>query len=376
MKIVRDSLLEGAILKAVSKYKLFKIVVLINESCEEKYKDIIERLNQEVKDVAVVKFPDNLKEENLVSGLILNSLTEDVGCIVNFCDSFILRIAINCCDNLKIFTVLTEPDINVFLLKPNSLIIADNVILSCNKKTIANSYGKLCSLMFYLVEQVFNCVVLEQKENNKNLLRLDELMQKLTLIPSAVLKSNLGKMKLVDFCVEISGVLSYEKFDNCYVKTLSKTIAKVCSCNSLLEGELLMLSSVIFLKEIDVLLTANNLMYVGYNSYCRIKNYKQIFASAKLGDIYNSFCADGDVDLYISNFFNIKNELLMVFNQYKMQFEKMLNCFNLMYFDRGYKLGKSISKQNLLLSVNLVPENYKVASYATFIRAVGLLNKL
>lgn len=376
MKIIEDDFAERAILKLINKYKLFKVVVLLNEQTKNSCNFIIDKLFTVVKSVQVVTFPNETKEENVITAIITDSLTEDVGCIVNFCDDYVLSLAKNCSKKINIITVLTEPDINLFLLDSNYLVVGKNLICNCSKKSVSNCYGKLCSLLFYLIEQVFNRVVLEVEITTDKLLNLDGVLKQLLLVPYSVLKTNFGKMLLIKFCVKITNNLEFENYNNSYIKKLSNIICKTNKNGLMLEGERLMFSSVILLKEMRVLLSANEILPVGFNSYSRIRNYKNHFNKTKLEDIYNSFCLNENINLYANNFFKFKDDFSTVFIQYVKQFEKLLNNFKLLYFDRGYKLSKTVSSQNILLSVNLIPESYNSVSYATFVRDVGLLNKL
>ena len=105
MKIIEDDFAERAILKLINKYKLFKVVVLVNEQTKNSCNFIIDKLFTVVKSVQVVTFPNETKEENVITAIITDSLTEDVGCIINFCDDYVLSLAKICSKKINIITV-------------------------------------------------------------------------------------------------------------------------------------------------------------------------------------------------------------------------------------------------------------------------------
>ena len=63
MKIIEDDFAERAILKLINKYKLFKVVVLVNEQTKNSCNFIIDKLFTVVKSVQVVTFPNETKED-------------------------------------------------------------------------------------------------------------------------------------------------------------------------------------------------------------------------------------------------------------------------------------------------------------------------
>ena len=161
MKIFSGENARAKALKIVcEKYKLFKVVVLVCSETLNNYREIVDCLNETVKSVKVLEFPKMPIQEDVISALIQNELTDDVGIIVNFCDEVVLNVLNKMETQIKTLTFLTEPNFYVLLCESDYFVIDDNLIYKTSNKSVADCYGRVMSLIFYIIEAVFNKAVL------------------------------------------------------------------------------------------------------------------------------------------------------------------------------------------------------------------------
>lgn len=372
-----DDATKKAVQLISKKYKLFKVLVLINTETKSNYLNIINQIEASVKSVVVLEFLKTTTEQNVVSGLIKQQLSEDVGLIINFCSENIFNVAVQVCGQIKTLTFLTEPNINLFLTKSSYLIIDYNLISLSSNKAVANCYGKLCAYAFYLLEEVFNKAVFGLNYGAENLLEIEKVLQNLMLIPGAILKTSMGKTLLTNVCLKLKNLIEINRFNNSFVNTLSNLLMRGSKYKSLTKGEALIISSTLCFKMFNVLVNAKNLSHQhGFNCYTRILNAKRANTNFSFSKVTKSFFCNSELESYISNFFKIKSTFVVVFNTYQAMFKKLLNTFKSLYLDRTVCLNKFLNFNNLLLSVSVVPEQFTHPCLATFIRDVGLLNKL
>lgn len=358
------------------KYRFFKVLILTPQGGNNAIGSLIEQIIKSVKCAYVLKIPKGAREMGVLKTLIGAQLTDDVGLIVNFCDEAVLNAANEVCGKIKILSFLTEPNLNIVLSNSNFLVIDNNLISNATCKSVANCYGLVCACSFYLMEQVFNRAVFGVNYNAQNLLEVENILQSLVLIPAALLKHGMGKLMLTNICVKLRKYISLTDYNNSYVNTLANSILDVSKYKTLTNGEALIISSVLCFKMFKVLVNSLSLSsQIGFNSYMRIKNHKNLNKNFSFSGVTKSFFCNENLNEYINNFFKIKTSFAVVFNTYENMFNKLLNIFKGLYLDRGICLNKFLIESNLIAAVNAIPEQFSHPCFATFLRDVGLLNK-
>ncbi len=377
MKIFSGENARSKALKIVcEKYKLFKVVVLVCSETLNNYREIVDCLNETVKSVKVLEFPKMPIQEDVISVLIQNELTDDVGIIVNFCDEVVLNVLNKMETQIKTLTFLTEPNFYVLLCKSDYFVIDDNLIYKTSNKSVADCYGRVMSLIFYIIEAVFNKVVFNTSINNDVLTEIEFVLQSLTCLPSVILKTNLGKRLLINICLKLKDLISLSQLKNSCVVTLAKNILTNTSCGGLTFGESLIISNNTLINMFSVVSGAMLLSpSVGFNSYLRINNAQKVDGGAKLSAVSESLFTCLNVSQAINNFFQIKTTFSLVFETYQNLTKRLTSVFTNLYYDKGLGLKKYLSSKTLLASVNMLPEQFNYSCFSTFIRDVGLLNR-
>ena len=377
MKIITETHDNKNFIKLLrNKYKYFKVVVLAYFEQVEKYSNIIDLIKQEVKDVCILTFSECVNNSNLIFPLVKEALTEDVGVIVNFCDEDVVNAVNVVRGKIALITYLTEPNWCVMIPDADYLIVNQSLINKCSTRSIIGCYGKMCSLLFCLVEQAFNSSVLEMAVSGNSLMKIEECMTSLTLITPSILKSEIGKKLLTNTALKVKDFNDGFNHQNSFVFKLSNLVVCINKHKTLTKGEGVMIASVLAFKMFNVLLSSNCLSgTISFNAYERMKNTKQFLKQFSLSEISKSFMCDNNLENHIVNLMKIKDLFKNVFDLYYGMFSKMLKVFTNTYLDKGVSLIKYLSQQILLKAVNLLPEQYSNVSLATFIRDCGLLNK-
>lgn len=377
MRIIysKDALEEA--LKIISKqFKYFKVLIISNTNNDKVFDGFISAVISSVKTYDILELPSGTIETTVVENLILNKLTEDVGLIINLSDFCAMQATTKLINKVKLMYVLNAPSLQVLNYYCDYLVADVNIIENCKLKNVANCYGELCSSCFYVLEQVFEKAVFQKQINGAVMLEIENFIKELSMLPSVVLKNKLGKHILFDMCLKLKTLVG-DGLTESFVFKLSKQIESYSRYKNLWTGEAQMISSVLAFKSLSVLLQAKTLnQNIRFNYYSRLNFAKQSFSNLTLSKVYQSFVCDNNLSEHINNFLSIQKSFLYVFETYMETMAKLTKTFKKLYYDNGVSLNKYMSEQILIKAVNSVPETYNYCSYATFVRDVGLLNKI
>ena len=364
------------VLKLINnKYKLFKVLLFNNIELNKQSQLFLEELQSMVKNLETINLPSNIQQGELATSLILPKITEDVGLIIVVGNVNLKNLVLSLKTKVKTLLVLTEPNLLLFDEKL-TYVLADTNLINCSNKALASCLGTLCSNCFYILEEVFNKAVYLKEINSSKLLEIENCMQSLSMIPSSVLKSEVGKTILLNMCLKLYAVVNFEHFENCFVFKLANNIKSMSKYKNLLLGESLMISNVVAFKLLKSLIESKNInSLVGFSCFSRLKNYKKYCNNFSLSKVAESFFVDDNLQNHINNFFNVKASFSVVFYTYFDLTSKMLKEFKEIYFDKGICLNKYLDVNVLTNAVNIIPESCLENCFATFIRDVGLLNK-
>lgn len=373
MEIIKGNA-TSKLLKLIDKnYKLFKIIVVTDDVKEDKFYDLISKISEKCKVLEIVTVPSGNYSSSVVKGLIDYKMSDDVGAIIVLGDN---PNVLECLNNYQvaIINIITEPYLPLFLYKQDYVVIDEKVISKCSYRDIAKCYSTIASLSFYLLEQVFDKAIFYKEVDNDKLIKIEQLLLDLTMMPSIVVKSTMGKNMLIDICLQLKDVLLLSDFNQGFVYKIANNIIQFSKYKNINLGESLMISNIVSYKMFDVLLSADMLKSnIGFDCEKRINLYKNNYS---LSHISQSFLCDKDISQHIDNFNRVKVAFKAVFITYYEMLVKHIKIFRELYYDKGLSLNKYLNDKVLLTSINCVPETYDNSCFATFIRDVGLLNKI
>ena len=357
------------------KYKYFKLLVIKNSDTDNLFGEFLDRIGQKVKNIEKICVPNMSDGLGSATDLVNAQITDDVGLIINMATDICIE-DIHAA-NIDKMLVLDSPNL-LLLLKHYDYVVADyNVLSSCNYKKIANCYGQLSSISFYILEQVFCKAVYSNNVDNNKLLALEEVIHSLTQLPTPVLRTGFGKIMLFKLCCRVSELLDYESYMDSFVYRLSSAIINKNRYKNIGFGESCAISMILGFKTLKVVLNANGLSKdVGFSYGDRMAFAKRCNDKFSLSSIYRSFVCDDNLGEHIDNFTNIKSSFKTVFETYSGLVSKLVSRFKKLYFDNGVFLKKYMSSSVLLTAVNSLPETYTKCSYSVFLRDVGLMNSL
>ena len=377
MKVFSGNNAETKAIKMIAnKYALFKVLVLVNTEIIGKVQPIINKITEVVKCVKVLDFPKGVVDRCVISSLIRSEFTEDVGLVVNFADENVLEVVNLVCGDIKTMSFLTEPNFCVCLCENNCLVADYNLIGSSSNKAIADCVGKLNALAFYLIENAFNRAVLNVGLEFENVVELESIIEALTTFPSAILKQKLGKVLLTQMCLKLKDLINFSSFKNSCVYKLATIILSSSKYEWLTFGEGLIISNTLLFKMFRVLCGAKTLSsQIGFDYYnCEKRTRKFVKCNGNKFDKFNLFI-DEELQLHINNFLIIRLSFLEVLNTYEDVCAINLKHFKNLHNDRGVYLNKYLKERDIVCAVSVLPEQFNVLNFATFIRNAGLLNK-
>lgn len=355
------------------KFKLFKILVVENEENLKQCENFNNILTKNVERIEHVVLPSNIKSSEILLALIKSKLTEDVGLIIVEGNTETLNSVLSLNSKVKLMNIVCEPMLYMFWGNQDYIVADDDIIKTCNNKSIANCYGFLCANCFNILEIVFNKAVYLKEINPLHLLEIEKYMQNLLTYPSAILKSELGKIMLLKMCLKLSELLNKTQVINSFTYNLAINIQNENKYKNLQIGEALMISSCISFKLLGVLVGAKHIRAeIGFNAYSRIKKLGKQIPLSKYSE---SFCNENNIESRVFNFRKLQPSINVVFYTYLDMMRKMLKTFRELYLDKGICLNKFLKTETLLSSVNMIPETSNQNCFASFIRDVGLLNK-
>ena len=363
------------ILKQIEKqYSLFKTLIVIDDENEEKYYDIVQKLKSKSRKCEIVSMPINVKCKDIISGLINEQYSDDVGAIIVVgSNTSIMKVVTDY--NTTIINIITQPYLPLFMYHQDYLVIDDGIMSGCSYRTMAKCYGIIASLGFYLLEQVFNKAIFYSQIDSEKMIEIEKCLQNLTMLPSLIIKNNLGKHIIVNMCLQLKELITLDDITSSFVFKLANNIVDQSKYKNINMGEALIIASVVGYKMMSVLLSANVLKpNIGFDCEKRIKIYMNN-NDFSLTKISQSFICDEDIESHIDNFNKVKSVFNSAFLTYFDMTSKHIKTFKELYYDRCVILNKFLNEKNLLQAINSIPETYSINCFATFIRDVGLLNK-
>lgn len=357
------------------KFRYFKVVVIVETTALKVFEDFISNISTIVKSVDMVQIPNKSREYNVILSLVQSKISEDVGLIINLTGVDVTGVVKT--SNIKTMQIINSPSLEVIMQNYDYVLCDYNLLNNCNSRELANCYGQLCSLCFFVLEQVFCKAVYQKSINNQQMLEIEDCIHSLSMIPYGVLKSAVGKELMINLCVKVKHLINILDYEECFVYKLANQVIDKNRGKSINVGEASVIATTIAFKTMNVLLRADRLNHlVGYSYYDRMNFFKQQNSKFSLSQIYKSFICDNSLEEHITNFRGIQRSFIYVFDTYCDIFSHFLKTFKKLYFDNSFQLQKYMSENVLLLAVNSLPESCDKCCYATFVRDVGLMNSL